>query len=165
MPVEGGAVLPEFRLQKVLVPIDFSDCSKKALQYAIAFAKQFNGSLTLLHVVPIFYPPPELSSVDVLKLEEDARVNSEKQLKTLLETEVGNTVPGVSLVQLGNPARQIVEVAKALDIDLIIISTHGRTGLQHLLIGSTAEHVVRYASCPVLVVRENEHEFLRTKRG
>jgi universal stress protein A len=67
-----------------------------------------------------------------------------------------------TLLRSGRPAYEIVEAAKRLDTDLIIISTHGHTGLKHVFLGSTAENVVRYAPCPVLTVREHEHEFVKS---
>jgi universal stress protein A len=69
-------------------------------------------------------------------------------------------VPSRAVVQTGNPELAIVDAAKELGIDLIILSTHGRTGLSRVLLGSTAEKVVRHAGCPVLIVREHEHEFI-----
>jgi nucleotide-binding universal stress UspA family protein len=73
---------------------------------------------------------------------------------------VKGLVPVTSLVRMGDPSREIIAAAKELEIDLIILATHGRTGLSHFLLGSTAEKVVRRAGCPVLIVRDEEHEFL-----
>ena len=148
------------RLRRILVPIDFSSCSKKALQYAICFAKQHQGTLTLLYVAQVLYPVPEVGAVDVSLVETRMRENGEQELAELIKKEIAEQVPAKGIVRVGNAYFEIVSAAKSLEIDLIIISTHGRTGLKHVFMGSTAESVVRYASCPVLVVREHEHDFV-----
>ena len=149
-----------FRLKKILVPIDFSECSQKALQYAAAFARQFEGELTLLYVVQVNYYAGDFGSVDVSLLESEMRANGEKQLADLAARELGDATPSKCLVRSGRIVSEIVEVAKKSDSDLIILSTHGHTGLKHVLLGSVAENVVRHAPCPVLIVRQHEHEFL-----
>jgi nucleotide-binding universal stress UspA family protein len=157
----NGAPLP-FKLTKILVPIDFSDCSKKALQYAVPFAKQFGATITLLHVVHVIYiGGPEFAALDYPPIEVDLRKSAEKQLAELAATEVQLQAAGGTLVRIGQEVVEIVGAAKELESDLIIISTHGRTGLNHVLMGSVAENVVRLAPCPVLVVREHEREFVK----
>ncbi len=157
----NGAPSP-FRLTKILVPIDFSDCSKKALQYAIPLAKQFGAAITLLHVVHVNYASgPEFGTIDFPLLEIDLRKSAETQLAALVEKEIGGQVPHQTEVCVGVEATEIVGAAKELESDLIVISTHGRTGLRHVFLGSVAENVVRLAPCPVLVVREHEHEFVK----
>ena len=150
----------QFRLTKILVPIDFSDCSKKALQYALAFAKQFHTSLVLLYVVETNYAGTEYGSLDYVLLEKESRETGQKLLADLAQTVVGNSAPVETLVRSGRPVMEITDVAKEKNVDLIIISTHGHTGLKHILLGSVSENVVRHAPCPVLTVREREHEFL-----
>jgi nucleotide-binding universal stress UspA family protein len=149
-----------FRLKKILVPIDFSDCAKKALRYAIPLAKQHEAALTLLYVVPTNYAVGEYGGIDYATLEVEMRASGEKEFSTLLGDEVRGEVPATTLLRTGSPAIEIIEAAKSLPADLIVISTHGRTGLKHVMLGSIAEAVVRRAPCPVLVVREREHEFL-----
>jgi universal stress protein A len=148
-----------FRIKNILVPIDFSDCSKKALRYAVPLAKQHGATVTLLHVVrtPI-YPGDEY--VDFAPIEADIRKGAEKELASLAIEEIPGTVKETTVIRNGSPTLEIIDSAKALAADLIVISTHGRTGLKHVLLGSVAEHVVREAPCPVLVVREVEREFL-----
>jgi len=153
---------PPFKLTKILVPIDFSDCSKKALQYAVPFAKQFGATITLLHVVHVNYVGgPEFGALDFPLSEIDLRKSAEQQLAELAATEVQPQTAAATLVRIGQEVVEIVGAAKELESDLIIISTHGRTGLKHVFMGSVAENVVRLAPCPVLVVREHEHEFLK----
>ena len=147
-------------LTSILVPVDFSPLSKKALQYALRFAEEFNAKLKLVHVVepdvpPAFdglmIPPPVIST-------NSDRAKKLKQLASSVQTARIN--PLQSTVRTGLPAHEIVEAAKELDVDLIIIATHGYTGWKHFAIGSTAERVVRAAPCPVLIVREKQHEFV-----
>lgn len=150
-------------VQSILVPVDFSECSKKALLYARAFANQFGGELTVLHVVKPYIPVPEATMVDVGLIERNLRKTAEYQMAEL-QKEMGGSKPFRPLVRAGNPAIEVVKAARNLGADLIIISTHGRTGVGHWLMGSTAEKVVRSAHCPVLVVREQEREFLSAPR-
>ena len=157
-----AATTTPFRLKKILVPIDFSDCSKKALQYALPLAKQHEAAITLLYVVPRSYTVGEYGGVDYASLEAELRASSDKQLATLAVDEVRGEVAADTLVSTGSPAAEIIQAAKQTLVDLIVISTHGRTGLKHVFLGSVTEHVVRHAPCPVLVVREREHEFLAT---
>lgn len=149
------------RIAKILVPSDFSEGGRKSLDYAIAMARQFGAALVLLHVVQVNYAYGEMGAIDYAALERDLRVGSKKQL----EAQVGKCraagVGAAALVREGSPARAIAEVADSEEADLIVISTHGYTGLKHVLMGSIAEAVVRYAPCPVLVVRTHERDFLR----
>jgi len=150
-----------FRLKKILVPIDFSDCAKKALQYAIPLARHHQAAITLLYVASRpNYSGSEFTGLDYPALEADLVATGEKDLCALAEKEVQASVPVETLVRAGLPVVEIIDAAKSLKSDLIVISTHGRTGLKHVFLGSVAEHVVRAAPCPVLVVRESEHEFV-----
>lgn len=150
-----------FRLKKILVPVDFSDCSKKALQYALPLAKLHEAELTLLYVVPPpTYAVGEYGAVDCAPLEAELRAGGERDLAALAKAEVGDDAKTTTMVRTGSAADEIVELARVIPADMIVLSTHGRTGLKHVLLGSVAEHVVRRAPCPVLVVREREHEFL-----
>ena len=152
---------PTLRLKKILVPTDFSPASKNAFHYALRFAEEFAAELTLLYVLA---PVPSASSVaipGVPLFSESDFSRAEKNLKSIITS----THNGAALerprwkVRAGIPSHEIVELAKDADFDLIVIATHGYTGWKHFCIGSTAERVVRAAPCPVLVVREKEHEF------
>jgi nucleotide-binding universal stress UspA family protein len=144
-------------LKHILVPVDFSDCSKKAVQYAVHFAKQFGAELTLLHVAPLYPIVPEIGPFNVEDFQ-DGRTNLE-----IVRLTIGDFVPCHTLLRMGTPASEIAGVARELNMDLIILSTHGHTGLTRVILGSTAEMVMRHAPCPVLVVREKEHDFLFKK--
>jgi universal stress protein A len=154
------AVKSPFRIKHLLVPIDFSECSKKALQYAIPLAKEQEAAITLLYVVTPVYGTGEYGALDYGELEVSMREGGEKELAKLAKQEVSSQVPTDLQIRTGSPAHEIIEVARRLPADLIVISTHGRTGLKHVLLGSVAEQVVRTAPCPVFVVRELEHEIL-----
>jgi nucleotide-binding universal stress UspA family protein len=155
------AVPSPIRLKKILVPTDFSDCSKKALQYALVLAKRHEAAITLLYVVPApNYASAEFGPIDYASLESEMRTSGDKQLSALSVDELRGEVSGDTVVRTGAPAVEIIDVAEGLPADLIVISTHGHTGLKHVFLGSVAEHVVRHAPCPVLVVREREREFL-----
>jgi universal stress protein A len=152
----------EPNIAKVLVPIDFSDYSKSALKYAVNFVKHFKAKLHLIYVVePVVYPPDfsmgqiSIPSVD---LEMDKRAANE--LNKLANQEIPSEIVVKTIVKTGKPFLEIIETAQEEDIDLIIIATHGHTGMEHLLFGSTAEKVVRKAPCPVLTIREPIKGFL-----
>jgi nucleotide-binding universal stress UspA family protein len=149
-------------LKRILVPIDFSPLSKKALQYALRFAEEFRAELELLHVIEPDVPPAFDGFMIAPPISPNGnRTKSANRLKSLASSMAIRTTKHVrSTVRTGLAAYEIIEAAKELDIDLIIIATHGYTGWKHLVIGSTAERVVRAAPCPVLVVREKEHEFV-----
>ena len=150
-----------FQIKKILVPIDFSDCAKKALQYALPLAKEHDAAITLLHVIaPPSYPLAEFGGIEYATLQGDTHDILEKELSTLAVDEARGEVPVDALIRTGSPAAEIIAAARSLSIDVIVISTHGRTGLTHVFLGSVAEQVVRHAPCPVLVVREQEHELL-----
>jgi nucleotide-binding universal stress UspA family protein len=150
-----------FRIKNILVPIDFSECARKALQYALPFAKEHEAAITLLYVAPPpSYAVGEYGGVDYMGLVPELKSNAEKDLSRLAADELRGEVPVKTIVSDGAAAAGILDVAEHLPADIIVISTHGRTGLKHVLLGSVAEHVVRNAPCPVLVVREREREFL-----
>jgi universal stress protein A len=159
--VEATDKQTRIAIKKILAPTDFSTASKKALEYALRFAREFGSEITFLHilesVVPLTFegitmpaPPAETESSEV-----------EKSLKAVVASVRGRGIASVrATFRRGIASHEIVEVAKELDVDLIVMATHGYTGWKHFAIGSTAERVVRAAPCPVLVVREKEHDFL-----
>lgn len=148
------------RLKKILVPIDFSPASKNAFKYAVAFAEEFGGELTLVYVLE-----PELMSglggiPEASTFVEADIVAAGKNLRSLIASVRNGKIDRPRWkVRAGVASHEIVEVAREMDVDLIVIATHGYTGWKHFCIGSTAERVVRAAPSPVLVVREKEHEF------
>jgi universal stress protein A len=154
------SMLPSFiQLKRILVPIDFSEHSEKSLKYATKFAEQFGSKITLLHVIqPMVYPADFGYPATVIDtLDEQVQRQVQERLESLGKRIAPETT---GLIRVGQPYYEITTAAKELDVDLIIITTHGRTGLKHVLMGSTAERVVRHAHCPVLTLREREHDFV-----
>jgi nucleotide-binding universal stress UspA family protein len=141
----------EFHL--ILAPTDFSESSQQAIQYARELAQIFGATLMLLHVVELppypieGLPPSHLGGTFLEELEQQAT----SELAQVLPKEAEVTV--VRRVVVGLPYRKVIEVAEAEKVDLIVMATHGRTGLSHLVMGSVAERVVRTAPCPVLTIR------------
>lgn len=147
-------------LKKILVSLDFSAPSKKALRYAVPLAERFDASLCLLHVLE---PPSLVNDLrNVPLVVSDAAVLNRlhHKLVILARQEIKPLIHVNPLVRVGRPSHEIVTAAKDLNVDLIVIATHGHTGLKHVVLGSTAERVVRHAPCPVLVVREHDREFV-----
>jgi universal stress protein A len=153
----GSTIL---KIKKILVPVDFSECSKKALRYGIQLAREFCATVDVLYVVPPYYAYDPCCVAENERIEKELRVNGEQKLAAMVLQQIPQGLPVETFVRNGRPATEIVEAAGELGADLIVISTHGHTGLRHALMGSTAENVVRHAPCPVLTVREKEHEFL-----
>jgi nucleotide-binding universal stress UspA family protein len=143
-------------VKRILVPLDFSDNSIFALRYAANLATQVDASLILVHVASSLLTPPEMEyvQVDLKKFRAEVEKHASAKLAALAQNEVPATVPASPLIRHGTPWEEITRVAKERKADLIIIGTRGYTGVKHMLLGSTAEKVVRQAGCPVLVVRE-----------
>ena len=152
-------------LKRILVTTDFSPESQKAFRYAVAFAKQFGASLD---VVCIVEPVPIMSGTEMSPIAVDASAtvkSTQRKLMDWIAREVPSTVRTTAMVRQGRAFLEIVAAARQRSSDLIVISTHGYSGLMHVFMGSTAERVVRHASCPVLVVRQHEHDFVTGSQG
>lgn len=147
------------KVNSILVPVDFSESSTKALDYAVSFAAQFGARLTLLYVVePV--ATPDFAAFPLAMENDKVAAAARKKLQSLCDTR--RIAPGVVerlLVRQGRAFHEIAAAARTLKSDLVIISTHGFTGVKHALLGSTSERVVRHAPCPVLVVRQRERQF------
>lgn len=141
-------------INRILVPVDFSACSLAGLKYAIQFADSFGASISILHVVD---PGPLLTAdgyrmYDLEKYHEMARKEATGQMRKFVQLAKFGRVKFETAIVTGMSVQEIIDFAQGHDIDLIITSTHGLTGFKHVLVGSTAERVVRQASCAVLVV-------------
>ena len=145
-------------LSSILVAIDFSDSSDKAFNTALFMAKKFSARLVLVHVInePIdlrgFYVP----HISFDKLEEEIKAGAEKMMEQFCRTHFEGFDNYESLIVPGIPYQEILAVAQDKQVDMIVLGTHGRAGLDHVLFGSTAEKVVRKASFPVLTIRLSE---------
>ncbi len=155
-PEEAEDPLGHAHLKRILVPLDFSPASRNALRFAREWAMRFGSEICLLHVVEATYPIAEFGAVPYsppLSASADAHAQALTGLQNLAAHELGETTEVPVFIRDGVPYDQIVSAAREMGADLIILSTHGRTGLSHALMGSTAERVVRHATCPVLTLR------------
>ena len=148
----------EVAIGAILVPTDFSASSRKAAEYAVELARQFGARVVLFHsfTVPQFVTTDPCGPQHVGPALEEVQAAAEQQMQEFIDA---GDLSGVNIsthVCAGAAAEQICEFAQREKMDLIVTSTHGRTGLMHVLIGSVAEHVVRHAQCPVLVMPERE---------
>lgn len=148
-----------YEIKTILVPIDFSECSRAALDCALSIAERHGAKVTALHVPEVMPEALNLRLTNeggaVSTYGEFAVQNGKKALDKFLE-EAGKDRAGAieKLVEAGRPRDSILRVAKDKGYDLIVMGTHGRTGRAHALAGSVTESVVRMASCPVLTVRQ-----------
>jgi len=154
---------PIEKLNRILVPVDFSDHSKKALAYAKVFCKEYDAKLEILHIIedrihPALYATGKASIFDLIP---DIKEKSSKMISDMVQEVQGPEVEVKIKIAEGVAAREILKYAEQNKIDLIIISTHGRSGLNHFLLGSVAEKIVRRSICPVFTVKSFGKHFLK----
>ena len=148
-------------LKNILVPSDFSECSDAAVRYGVALAKAFNARLHLMHVVQDPYTQPwaaEAFPAGISDLLRDWQEQALKRLQSCVPEADRDRV--VATCAIATPFSEIMRYAQKEGIDLIVLGTHGRGPMAHMLLGSVAEKVVRRAPCPVLTVRHPQHEFV-----
>jgi len=152
-------------INRILIPTDFGEAADTAIAYGRALAGRFGATLHVLHVAENIYLnafTAENYSALTPRIQEDIEDAARKQLAELLIDSDRSGPPTTSVVLASNsPALTIVDYAKDHRIDLIVMGTHGRGALAHMVMGSVAERVVRLAPCPVLTVRHPEHEFVQ----
>ena len=149
------------QISRLLVPIDFSKFSDQALKYGMELSQKFQAELHLLHVLEVYSSGAPQFTMG-LALPERQEESNEVALEKLA------ALPGDCPAELkvlretahGSPLVEIIKYASGHEIDMIVMGTHGRTGLSHVFLGSVAENVVRQAPCPVLVVRDDGHQFV-----
>lgn len=144
------------KIDKIIFPTDFSDHSNYAFKYALSFAKEYGAELVMLHVVEDvqYLANAYMFDVPMMPSFADMEGNRSKEMDEFIEREVADsTIKIEKSIRHGRPFVEIIQAARELDADLIVIATHGRGGFEHLLFGSTAEKVVRKAPCPVLSIR------------
>ncbi|GAM11689.1 universal stress protein [Geobacter sp. OR-1] len=140
---------------KILLAVDFSDSSMNACEYALALATKFGSKLIIVHVInePVdlrgFYVP----HISFDRLEQEIEEGARKMMDKFVANSLGGFANFETLILSGIPYEEILKKSEEEHADLIVLGTHGRTGIDHLLFGSTAERVVRTAKCPVLTVR------------
>ncbi|UFS71265.1 universal stress protein [Geomonas sp. RF6] len=141
--------------ERILFATDFSESSEHAFQYALSLARQFNSRLIILHVInePVdlrgFYVP----HISFENLEKEIELGAEKMMARFCSTHIVNFDNFETLIVTGIPYEEILKKSQDDNVSMIVVGTQGRTGLDHLLFGSTAERVVRKALCPVMTVR------------
>ncbi len=147
-----------FSIKNILLPTDFSKLSMSASQYAVDLAKQYGAKIHLLNVIEKTPPILTIHSLDlseekiIKSIEEDANNSLEKSASKIKSGEI----EVLTVLKKGLDYQEIVNYSQKNKIDVIVIATHGRTGLLHTLLGSVAEKVIRYAKCPVLVITPQE---------
>jgi nucleotide-binding universal stress UspA family protein len=147
-------------ITNILVPVDFSPHAEHAFNYATALAHGFGATLALVHVVDDSFVTggwsSEIYMPNVPELMENLIADADRRLATLKASAAALDLTAETAVISGRPAHAIVEHAKNGGFDLIVMGTHGRTGVPHIVMGSVAERVLRKAPCPVLTVRGTE---------
>ncbi len=154
-------------LKKILCPVDHSDCSKEALRYAVSFARKDKAKLLLLHVIDIRTFNEGADSMYGVLDAMPTQIPNEETLEQLrvklldcIPEEIRDDMDVEAIVAQGVPFAEIISIAKDKEIDMIVIGSHGRTGISHMMLGSVSEKIVRKAPCPVLTVRQSDHEFV-----
>ena len=150
-------------LKKILFPTDFSDSSLEALKYAITLARDYKAKLIVMHVIDEKFFSEGLGlarAISFEEMEKEMKQEAEKQLKVIIPSEEGEGIERETLLCRGTPFLEIIKAAHEKSVDLIVIGSHGRSGLEHIIFGSTAQKVVRKAPCPVLSVKPPEREFV-----
>lgn len=151
------------RIAKILVPTDFSEFSQCALRYGCELATRFDAQLHLLNVVEEIYPlipDPGMTFPPMESYLPEIQNAAKRAILNLPPADLAGKLSVVREVITGVPFLEIVRYAREQDIDMIVIGSHGRSGLAHVLLGSVADKVVRKASCPVLTVRPDGHNFV-----
>jgi nucleotide-binding universal stress UspA family protein len=147
------AIRGKMAARRLLVPVDFSDSSLRALRHAAGLAAESGGALTIVHVVPADYGLLGIGREDSRDLDKSLQRQAADRLRTLAKTNVPRNVPANLEARVGRPAEEIVAAATESKSDLIVLSTHGLTGLDRYLIGSVADRVARLAPCPVFLMQ------------
>jgi nucleotide-binding universal stress UspA family protein len=147
-------------IRSILLPTDFSECGNYALSYATSLARKFGSSIIFVHVIEPIVPTVGYSGVTeplpIADISDQLEDSAERELPRFAECEECAGLEIEELIVHGDAAAEIVRVARDRKVDLIVVSSHGRTGWGRILFGSTAEAIVRHASCPVLVVKPPE---------
>jgi nucleotide-binding universal stress UspA family protein len=154
----------ELRLQRILVPTDFSASAEHALNYAVRLGRPFKVTILVLHVfhlreyLALLSERDQVDSGTANEVLEAAKSRAASKLEELVSCSEGKGVAVLPVLLVGTPFEEIVRYAGEHEVDLIVMPTNGRTGVAHLLLGSTSERVIAHSACPVLVVRTRPPE-------
>lgn len=144
------------QVKTIIVPCDFSEYAERAYAWAIGLAEKWGAKVILLHAAQLFTSlgyPESVYLLDLKKMEDEILADAEKRLREFAEKKGSSPVVVETRAVTGDPFWEICQTAEKEPADLIVMGSHGRTGLAHVLLGSVAERVVRHAPCPVLVAR------------
>jgi nucleotide-binding universal stress UspA family protein len=147
-------------IQGVLVPVDFSKESILAAKFGASMAEEYKTRLYVLHVMEPVHPSLRGHIADFESFQEKMIAQAKADLESVIPSGIKARVPVETMLEIGHPSFVIVEKAKELGVDVIVIATHGRTGLAHVMLGSVAEKVIRHAPCPVFVTRNPKDKYV-----
>jgi nucleotide-binding universal stress UspA family protein len=148
-------------IKSVLVPVDFSKESTLAVKFATSLAQQYGSKLYLLHVLEPLHTSFQVEIGNLREFEERRRATIREDLSRIIPAEIKKSLGVEEILKIGSPVYHVIaEKAEELDVELIVIPTHGRTGLSHILLGSVAEKVIRHAPCPVFVIRNPKDKYV-----
>jgi len=143
--------------KRIVCPVDFSETSKKSLKKAVELAKQHGASLLVVHVLPkqpLLLPPMATMPTGLVQFQNELRESAKSSLQEMREESIPDDVASESLLESGDPGRTIAKIAEERAADLIVIASREDSALDRFIFGSVAEKVIRYASCPVLVLKD-----------
>jgi universal stress protein A len=144
------------QVKTILLPSDFSDYAEYAFTWALEMAEKWGAKVVVMNAAPVFSHlayPESVYMVDLAKMEAEIIADAQKKLQEFVAKKGASPVPVETRAVMGDPFWEICQAAEQEPADLIVMGSHGRTGLAHVLLGSVAERVVRHAPCPVLVAR------------
>jgi nucleotide-binding universal stress UspA family protein len=147
-------------LNGILVPVDFSKESILATKFAVSLAQEYKTKLYLLHVMEMIPTWAQLEISNYEEFQERTMKQAKEDLFRVIPSKVRETIEVDEILETGYPSQVILDKAQELGVDVIVIATHGRTGLAHMLLGSVAEKVIRHAPCPVFVVRNPKDKYV-----
>ncbi len=147
--------------KKIMVPSDLSIRSLEALKYAVNIARRYDGELTLLHIVEEFMSKEEMvmlrvSPTNFMDAQKQVAIAAKEIMEKNIEQIGASDVKHNIILRQGKPYKEIIKTAQELEMDLLVITTNGRTGINEKILGSTAEHIIRYCNIPVLTIRTKE---------
>ena len=159
----------DLRLKRILAPTDFSENAEHALNYAIGLSRPYHAEIEVLHVFHLreYLAPlsglPEIDTKTANEVLEAAEARAAKKLDEVVHSLRDEQAVLLPILLIGVPFEEIVRYAAEREVDLIVMASHGRTGLAHFLLGSTAERVISHARCPVVVVKDRNEKPIEEK--